>query len=209
MPRIDDYINARKIAVEALSKISFDSISQQSGFESAGEDTFLVPFLDRTYGIRYPEFAFEDRAEVGREIPIQEQILILHYMLATGIPPLTGQWISYREIPGASFYFNAFAKRAIDPLKKVFGQNIWSLSKSAARLKGRPIEPGDVGFEFEILPQVSLQLVLYAGDEEFTAEASILFDKNIGRILSPEDIAWLAGMLVFRLIAISRNNPNS
>ena len=208
MPRIDDYINARKIAIEALSKISFASMLQRSGFEWAGEGTFRVPFLDRTYEVGYPQFGFKDPVEPGREIPIQEQILILHYMLAAGIAPLTGQWISYREIPGASFYFSAFVKRAIDPLKKVFGQNIWSLSESAARLKGKPIEPGDVGFEFEILPQVPLQVILYAGDEEFTAEVNMLFDKNIGRILSPEDIAWLAGMLVYRLIAISRNNPN-
>lgn len=208
MPRIDDYINARKIAIEALSKISFDSILQRSGFESAAADTLHVPFLDRAYEIGYPQFGFKDPAEPGREIPIQEQILILHYLLSAGIPPSTGQWISYREIPGASFYFNAFVKRAIDPLKKVFGQNVRSLSKSAGRLKGKPIKPGDVGFEFEILPYVPLQVILYAGDEEFGAEANILFDKNIGRILSPEDIAWLAGMLVYRLIAISRNNPN-
>jgi len=31
-----------------------------------------------------------------------------------------------------------------------------------------------------------------------------VFNENIGDILSPEDIAWLAGMLVYRLIALSR-----
>ena len=34
--------------------------------------------------------------------------------------------------------------------------------------------------------------------------ANILFDKNIGRILSPEDVAWLAGMVVYRLMALAR-----
>jgi hypothetical protein len=52
---------------------------------------------------------------------------------------------------------------------------------------------------------VPLQLVLYVGDEEFPAEANILFDHSVGEILSPEDIAWLAGMLVYRLIAISKS----
>jgi hypothetical protein len=32
----------------------------------------------------------------------------------------------------------------------------------------------------------------------------MVFDENIGSMLSPEDIAWLAGMLVYRLIALSK-----
>jgi hypothetical protein len=31
-----------------------------------------------------------------------------------------------------------------------------------------------------------------------------VFNENIKEILSPEDIAWLAGMVVYRLIALSR-----
>jgi len=50
---------------------------------------------------------------------------------------------------------------------------------------------------------VPLQLVLWEGDEEFSSEANILFDENIGDVLSPEDAAWLAGMLVYRLISLS------
>jgi len=62
----------------------------------------------------------------------------------------------------------------------------------------------DVGFEFKVFPKVPLQLILWEGDDEFPPEASILFDETIGEILSPEDVAWLSGMLVYRLIALSR-----
>jgi len=204
MPRIDDYINARKIAIETLSKESFDIILKRSGFEPEDETSFCIPFLNRIYAVGYPDFEFCDPTESDMEIPIQEQILILHYLLAQNTDPLSGQWVSYREIPGASFYFSAFVKRAIDPVKNVFGQDPASLTNAAGHLKGKPIEPGDVGFEFAVLPKVPLQLVLYAGDDEFPSEANILFDRTIGEILSPEDIAWLAGMLVYRLIAISK-----
>ena len=47
MPRIDDYINARKLAVEKLSQEPFEVILKRSGFESPDADTFLIPFLDR------------------------------------------------------------------------------------------------------------------------------------------------------------------
>jgi len=204
MPRIDDYINARKLAVEKLSPESFEKIAQRSGFEPSDGPSLHIPFLDRTYQVSYPHFEFKDQADNQKEIPLQEQVLILHYLMAAETPDLTGQWVSYREIPGASFYFGAFVKRAVDPLKKVFGQNISGFSRAAEKLGARIIENGDAGFEFRVLPAVPLQLILWEGDDEFPAEANILFDETIGRILSPEDVAWLAGMVVYRLMALSR-----
>jgi hypothetical protein len=204
MPRIDDYINAREITVNELRNVSLEQLIERSGFRSIDDAAMRVPFLDRTYRVGYPDFEFIDEEDESNEVPIQEQVLVLHYLKSAGPHPVTGQWVAYREIPGASFYFSAFVKRAIDPLKNVFGQNISGLQKAAEILKGVPIDPGDAGFEFRVFPNVSLQMILYAGDEEFPAEASILFDGEVGEILSPEDIAWMAGMVVYRLIALAR-----
>jgi len=204
MPRIDDYKNARKLAIEKLAAESFESILQRTGIEAGEFSQFRVAFLNRVYRIGFPELEFEDDAEPEKDIPIQEQILILHYMLAAAHPALTGNWISFREIPGASFYYSAFVRRAIDPLKNIFGQNAEGLLKAGKLLGGWKIDTGDVGYEFRLLPNVPVRLILWAGDDEFPAAANILFDQNIGGILSPEDIAWLAGMLVYRLIALSK-----
>jgi len=203
MPRIDDYINARQIAVEKLSKESFDNIAKRSGFETLRDNVLKVPFLDRVYQVNFPDFEFKNVSEKETAVPIQEQVLILHYLMAESTKKLTGNWIAYREITEASFYFSAFVKRAIDPLKKVFGRNIPGLSKAANNINGKAIDIGDVGFEFKFFPKVPLQLILWEGDDEFSPEANILFDETIGEILSPEDVAWLSGMLVYRLIALS------
>ncbi len=204
MPRIDDYKNAKKLAIDKLATESFDAILQRTGFESDAPERLRVPFLNRVYQIGFPEFEFKDPDEANAEIPIQEQILILHYMLSPAPPLSTENWVSYREIPGASFYYSAFVKRAIDPLKKVFGQNVDGLLKAGEILGAQTIDTGDVGYEFRLLPNIPLRLILWAGDDEFPAEANIVFDENIKDILSPEDIAWLAGMLVYRLIALSK-----
>jgi hypothetical protein len=137
-------------------------------------------------------------------VPVQEQVLILHYLMAESARKPSGKWIAYREIPGAQFYFSAFVKRAIEPLKNTFGRNPAGLQKAARQLKGVTVETGDAGFEFPIFPKVPLQLILWVGDNEFPSEANILFDETIGEFLSPEDVAWMAGMLVYRLIAFSR-----
>ena len=204
MPRIDDYINARKLAVEELSQIPFESILERSGFESPSANIFQIPFLDRIYVVNYPHFDFYDQSSNEKEIPLQEQVLILHYLKAPAMPAQTNQWIAYREIPGASFYFGPFVKRAVEPLKKVFGNNLDEFARAAQKLNPQEINNGDAGFEFRVLPAVPLQLILWAGDDEFPAEANILFDENIGQILSPEDVAWLAGMVVYRLMALAK-----
>ncbi len=48
-----------------------------------------------------------------------------------------------------------------------------------------------------------MQLILWEGDDEFPPEANIIFNDTIGEVLSPEDVAWMAGMLVYRLIALA------
>jgi hypothetical protein len=204
MPRIDDYKTARQLAIEKLVTESFDTIMQRTGFESVAGNQFRVPFLNRAYRVGFPEFTFEDEADSQKEVPIQEQILILHYMLSPAPSPLTDNWISYREIPGASFYYSSFVRRAIDPLKKVFGQNIDNLLHAVVIMGGKTIDTGDAGYEFRLFPNIPVRLILWAGDEEFPAEANMVFDENIGSMLSPEDIAWLAGMLAYRLIALAK-----
>ncbi len=204
MARVDDYIAAKKIAAEELSRRPPADIARMAGFELSGESSFKVPFLDRVYRLDFPDFVFKDEAEADRVLPIQEEVLILHYMLPAKIRFPSGNWIAYREIPGASFYFGAFVKRAIEPLTKAFGFNIAGLKKAALLLNGKAVEPGDAAFEFYLFPKVPLRLTLWGGDDEFSPEANILFDETIGEILSPEDAAWLAGMLVYRLMAISK-----
>ncbi len=204
MARIDDYFNAKKIAVEKLAKESIDEIAAFSGFEISNNKKFQISFLNRTYQVSYPDFEFVDMADNKAEVPIQEQVLILHYMDAMKSISASGTWIAYREIPGASFYFSAFVQRAIDPLKKVFGKNVAALITAATKINGKPIDIGDAGFEFQVLPKIPLQLIIYEGDDEFEPEANILFDATAGEFLSPEDAAWLAGMVVYRLMALSR-----
>ncbi|MBW1776004.1 MAG: DUF3786 domain-containing protein [Deltaproteobacteria bacterium] len=204
MPRIDDYIASRNLAVEDLARESFSDLRDRTGFSQSSANTFLVPFLDRVYHVRFPDFFFEDRDAPEKEVPIQEQVLILHYMAGSKPAPPEGHWISYREIPGASFYYSAFLKRAVEPLKNVFGHNTGGLKKAAGRLGAVEIPEGDNALEYFPFPKVPMRLILWAGDDEFGPEANIVFDRNIGSILSPEDVAWMAGMVVYRLIALSR-----
>ena len=202
MARIDDYVNAKKIAVDKLIQESFEELATKSGFNKLN-NKFQIKFLNKFYELSFPEFKFS--SQDNKDIPIQEQVIILHYLGSCIISQLKNQWIAYREIPDASFYFSAFSKRAIEPLKKAFGLDIISFAKTCEKLNGKAIDFGDAGFEFQVFPKVPIRLILWQGDNEFAPEANILFDETIQEVLSPEDIAWLSGMLVYRLIMLKNN----
>jgi hypothetical protein len=204
MPRVDDYIAACRLARDRLAAEPYEGLLARSGFEPAEGGGLRIPFLDRVYRLSFPGLEFADTSDNAKEIPLQEQVLILHYLQGDPLARESGGWVAYRELPGAAFYFAAFVKRAVDPLKKMFGQNVSGFTRAAGRLKGEPVPLGDAGFEFRVFPKVPVRAILYVGDEEFPPEANILFDRSIGGLLSPEDVAWMAGMLVYRLIALSR-----
>jgi len=204
MARIDDYYNAKKITAESLAGKSLDRIGETSGFSIKEGNTIIVPFLNRTYNVSFPDFSFMDADAPEKEVPIAEQVLILHYLSAMSDIEPFGEWIAYREIPGAAFYYSAFVKRAADPAKKVFGENLDAFHAAALKIDGKRIEDGDAGYEFQIFPKVPLRVIIWEGDDEFEASANILFDKSAGNFLSPEDAAWLAGMVIYRLAALSR-----
>jgi hypothetical protein len=204
MARIDDYKEAVRLAETSLRPVPVDSIAARSGFVLTADGCLRVPFLNRSYRLSYPDFRFSDEADENREVPLQEQVLILHYLMAEETGPPSGRWIAYREIPGAAFYFSAFVKRAVEPLVAVFGMDAAGLMKVAHHVGGVGIDTGDGGIEVAVFPRVPLRLIVWEGDEEFAPEANILFDETVGNRLSPEDAAWAASLLVYRLMGLSK-----
>jgi hypothetical protein len=202
MARVDDYRAAHRLAAQQLARERFEALAARSGLRDGGDRTLQLQFLDRHYALHYPSFDFTDTRQVGKMIPLQEQVLILHYLQGADADRTQGRWIAYREIPGAGFYYPAFVKRAINPLKKVFGLDLASFRRNCAALGGKALDSGDAGYQFQVFPQLPLQLLLWTGDDEFEPEANILFSSSVGACLSPEDAAWMAGMLVYRLVAL-------
>jgi len=128
-------------------------------------------------------------------------ILILHYLAQQlkGLPQLTGEWVSFKELSGVEGYSSAFRKRAIEPIINKYGANPQSLLAVLERLPAKKINYADIGIVVEVFEGVSVLVTLWRGDEEFGPEVNILFDQSISRIFCTEDIVVLAQFLAIRL----------
>ena len=208
MPRIDDYIKAVELGKKELKDKNPKRIAGLSGAEfeadSDGNAMLTLSFLGRNVSITWPdlELAFK---ESGEEVPIQEQVLLLHYLNGSKGSRVTGQWIAYQEVPDGRFYLDAFLRRAKIPMVQGFGNQPELLVKLATDAYGaRPLDQGDISVVVQALPMVPVALILWKGDEEFPPEGTILFDRNISDIFSAEDIAWLGGMIIYPLLGMAK-----
>lgn len=207
MPRIDDYREALKIAKEKILGEDIRELAGKAGgeIEERG-DVKLIKFL-------FFQDLCQIRLEKGevsiesseKEVSLTDQVLIAHYFLGASNEPETGEWITFRDIPDGHFYYDAFLRRARDPFLKTFGEKPDLYKRVAPMIGGIPVEGvGDVAFDFRVLPKITVRIVLWKGDEEFPPEANILFDRNIQLFLPVEDIAYLSGGVVYRMMGIAR-----
>jgi len=202
MPRSDDYKAAIALAVAELQQINPKRLENRTGaqhFVEAAQEGLILPYFGQARRITWPEVSVTPGGGAG-EIALPEQVLILHYLLNASGEPLTGRAIDFRQVPEGGFYWSAFVSRAQKPLLSTFGQDLPLYVKVAATLGGEPLDLGDAAARFMALPRVPVTHVLWGGDEEFTPEATILFDETIPRYLPTEDIAALAGASVYRLM---------
>jgi hypothetical protein len=212
MPRIDDYRLACDLARRQLLKGNPDLVAKFSGATRRGGEgramIISLSFLNRRTAVTWGDFrmSFE---ETGEEVPIQHQILLLHYLqgawVSKGITS-SGEWISFQEVPDGRFYIDAFQRRAKAPLIQAFGSQPEDLPRMASEIYNAiPFDRGDFSVVVQVLPLIPVALVLWRGDEEFPADGNILFDQTICKLLSAEDIAWLAGMVVYPLVGKAKN----
>lgn len=163
--------------------------------QEAKEEKFIVPFLADKYEIDLQASkVLSLSCNVGA--PEHVSILILHFAIRRlrGLPPVKNEWISFQQL-GVQGYYDAFRKRALEPLIRKFGKNPQNLLISAQRLGAKKIQYGDCAVILEAFENVPLMITVWGADEEFSAEANILFDSSIREIFPVEDIVVLAGFV--------------
>ncbi len=206
MARIDDYKESFRLASIELNKRDPAAMAKAAGVEVSGSDPsyrLQVPFLGGNYVVETGP-GIDVRREDGGEVPLPDKILIAHYLLGAADRKTTGELITFRQIPDGKFYFDAFQRRARDPFVSFFGSSGRLFRKCAELMGAKPVEGGDCAMQFDVFPNIFLRLVLWEGDDEFPPEATILFDESIQRQLPVEDVAFMSGTVVYRLIGLAR-----
>ncbi len=202
MPRVDDYKAALALVVAELQELNPKRLAGRSRgefFFEHGIEGLIVPYFGQGRRVLWPGISVTAAAGAG-EIPLTEQILILHYLRHSSGEPLSGRDIDFRQVPEGSFYWSAFVSRAKKPLLQTFGSDLELYLKVASQMGGEPQPLGDAAARFLAFPLVPVTHVLWRGDAEFPPEGNVLFDSSITEYLPVEDIVILTETIIWKLV---------
>jgi hypothetical protein len=126
-------------------------------------------------------------------------LFLLHYLLAAEEMVLEKTWISEKEIPGGATFFRGPHTLPTHLITDRFNNDLEAFGQRCEQLHGTRLELADVAYRFEITARVPVAALYWCGDEDFPAEAKLLFDKNIGRFLAADVVFALAVGICERL----------
>jgi hypothetical protein len=190
-------------ARETLKQVKPEKLVLRSGCQQAEDGSFRLNFFWQPYVV--DREAFRVRwAESGQETPSFIASLILTYLVtADGTTP-SGRWIGFRELPDGTFYVRAFEGYSGGRLVRELQGGVEAFRRAALALGGEPLDMGDAGYAFDVLPRVRVGLVYWEGDDEFPSQARVLFENTAAHYLPTDGLAILGSQLVGKLLKASR-----
>ena len=204
---------ALNLAWKNLQNLNLEYVCMSSGFNYTDNaeltglflgDSYLIdPSQNKVFYSQGEEANKTDREEVNEFF----SLLILHYLIGAKDIPLSGEWISFKELPSGGFYFSAFEQRCIKKLINSFGNNPQNLINAAKRaavntnLKYSVTDIADSAVSIKVFPKIPVCLAIWAGDEEdsLPPSATVLFDQTSSRFLATEDLSAIANLTISKI----------
>jgi hypothetical protein len=190
-------------ARETLKGLTPEKLVLRSGCERDEGGDLTLGFFWEPYAVDGENFAVR-WAESGKETPSFIASLILTYLVtADGTTP-SGRWIGFRELPDGMFYVRAFEGYSGGRLVRELEGGADGFRRGAEALGGEPLDMGDAGYVFTVLPRIRVALVYWEGDDEFPSQARVLFEDTASHYLPTDGLAILGSQLVGKVLKASR-----
>lgn len=183
--------------VPRLAAVDFAGAAASLGLERSGAGC-RVPLLGREYVVGPSGVSLAE----GGPAFITQRIVLAWYLLHAGSGEPCGNMVPYRELPGGADFARALQTLVDQRLAQGFAGRLAELKRAAVVLGGVEQEGAgahDGVWRFAALPKLPLELRFYDADEEFPAEAKVLYDLTAPNFLDLECLAALAHILVREL----------
>jgi len=164
----------------ARTKAAYDPAAQE----------FTLDLMGVSYKISWPEYAIcakngEKEALALKSLPAQT--FLLRYLLEGKAAPFGGQFKTFREMPWGELYIQPFTGRCLTRAAFTFGTKLESFCRAMEKMGAKKLPHGDAAYEFTLLGQYRMQLIVWQGDEEFPPSSQILYSDNFETGFAPED----------------------
>jgi Domain of unknown function (DUF3786) len=159
-----------------------------------GEMDFSFLIFNKEVRLSYPSFIAFDAN--NSELPFFLQALILYYFATSNGTSLSGNWVSFADLPDGRMYSQAFQGYSGDQVAKAIGSDISGFHDCCEKAGGRLLGIADAAYLFQALPRMPLILAYWQGEDEFPSSCKVLFDSAACNYLPIDGCAIIGNLLV-------------
>ena len=189
---------------ERLSSADPRETARNSACEwNAARGCYLVPMLGGEYLVLPASRSVQTvRPAIPDEKPpgFNETLLLVNYLLSAREIPRSGKLVPPERLPDGMFFFRGLHEIPVAAMIERFGSDPAAFLEAGKLLGAETVSYGDAALSWRALPRVPITFVLWRGDDEFPARASVLFDSEAHRQLALDALGCLASLAIKRLV---------
>ena len=156
---------------------------------------FYVNLLGREYAISHPAYGI--RATDGGNVPpLPTQTFLLRYLLEGKKVSWGGSWLTFREMPWGELYIKPYTGRVLTRAAFTLGTRLEAFKAAAEKMGAQPVNHGDAGYLFTLIGDYQMQILAWAGDDEFPPNAQVLYSDNFADGFAAEDRVVAGDILI-------------
>ncbi|GAB6191850.1 DUF3786 domain-containing protein [Desulfocastanea catecholica] len=169
----DEYIAEM---LQEVVNLDFRHVAERIGARVNG-DVLIVPILGKNFGIHR-------NGTFVTDIHINPWVVspLLDYVLKCKGVPVTGEWISFREIGGGKEKYALFKKRGEDVLKQLGDKYPDFFNDIVHMFSGKSVEErfeSDVSVVLHPFPLVPIMICYWKPEEGLASSLNVFFDKSV------------------------------
>ena len=126
-------------------------------------------------------------------------LFIIYYLLKCKNVEVENDWISEKDMPGGVTFFRGPHAIPTELISNKYSGMIDKFNQRCQLLDGQALDMADSACSFSITPRIPVAVLLWDGDDDFPAEAKILFDRTITEHLTLDIVYSLAVVVCQRL----------
>ena len=130
---------------------------------------------------------------------------LFHYAIET--PFASQKLVPFYEVKRVYPFEQAYRQTILKKLENCFTGHVDALKRACEALGGRPLPQGDAGYELSVFPFFNIAVLFWDADEEFAAQANMLFDSHITDFLHEENVVGVASDAVYYLTQAAGFTP--
>lgn len=117
-------------------------------------------------------------------------------------------WVSFDKLKDMAPFYPAFQKGIIQPFARMFHGHVKELAGAFQKLNGRKLSWSDVGYELQAFGCIPIRFLFWEGDDEFPAQANVLFDASATDFIHGESIVTIASVGLDKIVRAAGVQPD-